>query len=90
MQANDVEDHHISINSKYGRFDETAYGTKSLDEKNAFKITKPDFFLRVHYDCGCGETFDTDFMPRNKVYLSEEDANAYPLDYGIVELSKCA
>uniref|UniRef100_A0A7E4VDY4 Uncharacterized protein n=1 Tax=Panagrellus redivivus TaxID=6233 RepID=A0A7E4VDY4_PANRE len=94
MQANDNEaehEHLVTINSKDGKFDATAHASKKrhLGDILTFQTLKPDFFLRIHYNCGCGEHLNTDFLPRNQAYLSEAEAIAKPFDYGIVELSKC-
>uniref|UniRef100_A0A7E4VLE3 DUF3718 domain-containing protein n=1 Tax=Panagrellus redivivus TaxID=6233 RepID=A0A7E4VLE3_PANRE len=94
MKAGKDKNSHESLEKvtvRFGTFDAVVHdgGRKQLLQKIFFQDKKPDLFLRVTYDCGCGKVYDTNFIPSNYVKQSEAEASAKPFNYGVVDLSKC-
>uniref|UniRef100_A0A7E4VF53 Transthyretin/hydroxyisourate hydrolase domain-containing protein n=1 Tax=Panagrellus redivivus TaxID=6233 RepID=A0A7E4VF53_PANRE len=71
-----------------GEFDYTTHVDVEPDVfDKSFK--KPKFFLRKHFDCGCGEVYNTPYIPEGRYYETEAEAIEKPYNYGIIELSFC-
>uniref|UniRef100_A0A7E4W4L7 Signal peptide-containing protein n=1 Tax=Panagrellus redivivus TaxID=6233 RepID=A0A7E4W4L7_PANRE len=83
-----VHDDLITIQVKDGKFDATVHD-KYFSKITTSNDTDPDYFLRIHHDCGCGQVYETRMIPRENHFDNEKEANDKPYNYGTVSLSLC-